>query len=58
MTGSLFKGGSRKVPTENGHIGPAPKIKQRKVLAIRDFTLGCGRVAAPITRPSEQAPSD
>ncbi|XP_039036629.1 histone-lysine N-methyltransferase, H3 lysine-9 specific SUVH6-like [Hibiscus syriacus] len=44
-----------RVPTENGHIAPAPMFKKRNVSAVRDFPPGCGRLAAKITKPSEQA---
>ncbi|KAK6275044.1 hypothetical protein POUND7_004753 [Theobroma cacao] len=44
-----------RVSTENGHFAPAPKYKQRKVSVVRNFPPGCGRLAAPIDRPSEQA---
>ncbi|KAH1106682.1 hypothetical protein J1N35_010450 [Gossypium stocksii] len=49
---------SGRVPTENRLVAPAPKFKQCKVSAFRDFLLGCSRVAAPITRLSEQATID
>ncbi|TYI70152.1 hypothetical protein E1A91_D08G201900v1 [Gossypium mustelinum] len=52
---SHSEGRSGRVPTEKGHVAPAPRFKQRKVSAVRDFPPGCGRVAAPITRPSDQA---
>ncbi|KAH1107065.1 hypothetical protein J1N35_010833, partial [Gossypium stocksii] len=55
---SLSEGSSGMVPTKNGHVAPAPKFKQRKVSAVRDFPPGYGRVAAPITRPNEQATND
>ncbi|PPD93757.1 hypothetical protein GOBAR_DD09307 [Gossypium barbadense] len=42
------------VLVENGHVAPAPKYKQRKVSVVRDFPLGCGRVAAPILGSSAQ----
>ncbi|XVE65171.1 hypothetical protein DITRI_Ditri07aG0159700 [Diplodiscus trichospermus] len=54
-TGSHSEGRLGRVPAENGHFGAAPKYKQRKVSAVRDFPPGCGRLAAPITRPSERA---
>ncbi|KAH1039700.1 hypothetical protein J1N35_041443 [Gossypium stocksii] len=44
-----------RVPTENGLVAPTPRFKQREVSVVRDFLSGCGSVAAPITRPSEQA---
>ncbi|KAH1039416.1 hypothetical protein J1N35_041159, partial [Gossypium stocksii] len=43
------------VPAKNGHVAPTPKFKQRKVSAVQDFPPWYDRVAAPITRPSEQA---
>ncbi|KAE8727740.1 Histone-lysine N-methyltransferase, H3 lysine-9 specific SUVH5 [Hibiscus syriacus] len=43
-----------RVPSENGHIAPAPMFKKRNVSAVRDFPPGCGRLAAQITKPSEQ----
>ncbi|OMO73766.1 hypothetical protein COLO4_26875 [Corchorus olitorius] len=52
---SLSEGLLGKVPAENGHIAPTPKYKQRRVSAIRDYPPGCGRLAAPVTTPSEQA---
>ncbi|KAH1091777.1 hypothetical protein J1N35_019034 [Gossypium stocksii] len=52
---SHAEGSSRGVPTENGLVAPALRFRQCKVSAIRDFSLGCSRVAAPITGPSEQA---
>ncbi|KAH1031383.1 hypothetical protein J1N35_043557, partial [Gossypium stocksii] len=55
---SHSKGKSGGVATENGHLAPTPKFKHRKVSAVRDFLPGCGKVAAPITRPSEQATND
>ncbi|KAH1122186.1 hypothetical protein J1N35_005346, partial [Gossypium stocksii] len=55
---SHSKGKSGGVPVENGHVAPTPKFKQRKVSAVRDFPPWCARVAAPITRPSEQATND
>ncbi|KAH1082844.1 hypothetical protein J1N35_022605, partial [Gossypium stocksii] len=55
---SHAEGSSGGVPTENGLVAPAPKFKQRKVSAIRDFPLACDKVAAPITRLSEQATID
>ncbi|KAH1032165.1 hypothetical protein J1N35_044339 [Gossypium stocksii] len=55
---SYSEGGSGRVPTENGLVAPAPRFKQCKVSAVRDFPPGCGWVAAPITRLSEQATID
>ncbi|KAH1055817.1 hypothetical protein J1N35_033882 [Gossypium stocksii] len=55
---SHTEGSSGGLPTENGLVAPAPKCKQRKVSVVRDFVPGCGRVAAPITRPSEHATID
>ncbi|KAH1056251.1 hypothetical protein J1N35_034316, partial [Gossypium stocksii] len=55
---SHSEGRSRRVPTKNGLVAPTPRFKQRKVSAVRDFPPGCSRVAAPITRPSEQATID
>ncbi|PPS04339.1 hypothetical protein GOBAR_AA16323 [Gossypium barbadense] len=55
---SHSEGYSGRVPAVNRHIAPTPKFKQRKVSAIQFFLLGCGRVAAPIARPSEQATID
>ncbi|XWS38648.1 hypothetical protein CRYUN_Cryun19dG0148800 [Craigia yunnanensis] len=54
-SGSHSEGRFGRVPTENGHFGPAPKYRQPKVSAVRDFPPGCGRLAASITRPSEKA---
>ncbi|XP_021291532.1 histone-lysine N-methyltransferase, H3 lysine-9 specific SUVH6 [Herrania umbratica] len=54
-SGSHSEGRLGRVSTENGHFASAPKYKQRKVSAVRDFPPGCGRLAAPINRPSEQA---
>ncbi|KAH1082084.1 hypothetical protein J1N35_021845 [Gossypium stocksii] len=50
--------GLGKVPTGDGLVALATKFKQRKVSAVRDFLQGCGRVAAQITGPSEQATID
>ncbi|KAH1129663.1 hypothetical protein J1N35_001041 [Gossypium stocksii] len=58
MSDSHSEGGLGRVPAENGHIGLVPKFKQCKVSTVRDFSLGCSRMVAPITRPSEQATSD
>ncbi|KAH1073128.1 hypothetical protein J1N35_025456 [Gossypium stocksii] len=55
---SHSKGKSGGVPAQNRHVAPTPKFKKRKVSAVRDFLPGYGRVAAPITRPSEQATND
>ncbi|KAH1055818.1 hypothetical protein J1N35_033883 [Gossypium stocksii] len=55
---SHTEGSSGGVPTENGLVNSALKLKQHKVSAIRDFLQECGRVAAPITRPSEHATID
>ncbi|XP_022737173.1 histone-lysine N-methyltransferase, H3 lysine-9 specific SUVH6-like [Durio zibethinus] len=54
-SGSHSEGRVGRMATENGHFAPVPKYKQRKVCAVRDFPPGCGRLAAPITIPSEQA---
>ncbi|XP_022758092.1 histone-lysine N-methyltransferase, H3 lysine-9 specific SUVH6-like isoform X2 [Durio zibethinus] len=54
-SGSHSEGRLGRVPNENGNFDPASKYKQRKVSAVRDFPSGCGRLAAPITRPCEQA---
>ncbi|KAH1114439.1 hypothetical protein J1N35_007817, partial [Gossypium stocksii] len=35
------------VPAENKLIAPSPKFKWRRVLVVRDFPLGCGRMATP-----------
>ncbi|KAH1114445.1 hypothetical protein J1N35_007823 [Gossypium stocksii] len=35
-----------KVPAEFKHVATTLKFKRRKVLAIRDFSPGCGRVTA------------
>ncbi|XVF52531.1 hypothetical protein PTKIN_Ptkin05aG0025900 [Pterospermum kingtungense] len=48
-SGSHSDGRLGRVPTENGYFGPAPKYKERKVSAVRDFPPGCGRFAT-ITR--------
>ncbi|KAH1114441.1 hypothetical protein J1N35_007819 [Gossypium stocksii] len=45
-------------PTGNGLMAPTPRFKQCKVSIVRDFLPGCDRVAASITRPSEQAKID
>ncbi|KAH1073308.1 hypothetical protein J1N35_025636, partial [Gossypium stocksii] len=59
VAGSTHSGGrSGSMPTENGLVAPALKFKQRKVSTIRDFLSRCGKVAAPIIRPSEQATND
>ncbi|KAH1056347.1 hypothetical protein J1N35_034412 [Gossypium stocksii] len=50
--------GSRRVPTGDRLVAPAPRFKLRKVLVVRDFPLGCGREATPVTRPNEQATND
>ncbi|KAH1031580.1 hypothetical protein J1N35_043754 [Gossypium stocksii] len=50
--------GSGRVPTETGLVAPTPRYKQCKVLAVRDFLPGYSKVAASITRPSEQATID
>ncbi|PPD93342.1 hypothetical protein GOBAR_DD09732 [Gossypium barbadense] len=47
-------GGSGMVPAEIGHVAPATKFKQHKVSAVRDFPLGCGKVATPISGSSGQ----
>ncbi|KAH1046653.1 hypothetical protein J1N35_037437 [Gossypium stocksii] len=52
---SHFEGRSGRVPTGNGLLAFVPRFKQQNVSAVRDFPPGCGRVAAPITRPNEQA---
>ncbi|KAH1031279.1 hypothetical protein J1N35_043453, partial [Gossypium stocksii] len=39
--------GSGRVPTGNGLVVTVPRFKKRKVLAVRDFPPGCGRVAEP-----------
>ncbi|KAH1082915.1 hypothetical protein J1N35_022676 [Gossypium stocksii] len=53
----MSEGFSRKamtmVPAGNGLIVPAPKFKQRKMSAIRDFPPGCGRITALSSRSSE-----
>ncbi|KAH1097136.1 hypothetical protein J1N35_014057 [Gossypium stocksii] len=41
------------VSAGNGLVVSAPKFKQRKVSATRDFLPGCGRVTAPSSRSSE-----
>ncbi|KAH1073305.1 hypothetical protein J1N35_025633, partial [Gossypium stocksii] len=46
---SHSKGRSGRVPTKNRLVAPAPRFKQRKVSAVRDFLPGCDRVAVPIT---------
>ncbi|KAH1073054.1 hypothetical protein J1N35_025382, partial [Gossypium stocksii] len=53
-----IEGESRRVPTRDGLVAPAPRFKQRKVSTILNFLPGCGSVATPITRPSEQATID
>ncbi|KAH1107546.1 hypothetical protein J1N35_011314 [Gossypium stocksii] len=58
VSSSHSEGGSRRVLAENRHVGLAPIFKQRTVPAIWDFLLGCGKMAAPITRPSEKATID
>ncbi|KAH1107485.1 hypothetical protein J1N35_011253 [Gossypium stocksii] len=55
---SHSEGRSGRVPTGNGLVAPAPRFKPRKVPVVRDFPPGCGRVAAPITKPNEQATND
>ncbi|KAH1031534.1 hypothetical protein J1N35_043708 [Gossypium stocksii] len=45
------EGSSGGVPTMNGLVAPTLRFKQCKVSVVRDFSPGCGRVAAPITRP-------
>ncbi|KAH1114211.1 hypothetical protein J1N35_007589 [Gossypium stocksii] len=45
-------GGFGRVPIGNRLVILAPKFKQRKVLAIRDFLPRCGRVTAPSSRSS------
>ncbi|KAE8678634.1 Histone-lysine N-methyltransferase, H3 lysine-9 specific SUVH6 [Hibiscus syriacus] len=54
-SGGNSEGRLGRVATENGHVAPAPMFKQRKVSAVRDFPPGCGRLAALITKPCEQA---
>ncbi|XVF13478.1 hypothetical protein REPUB_Repub08aG0211200 [Reevesia pubescens] len=51
---SHSEGRLERVTTENGHFAPASQYKQRKVSAVRDFPPGCGRLAAPITKATEQ----
>ncbi|KAK5811781.1 hypothetical protein PVK06_027153 [Gossypium arboreum] len=36
-----------RVPAEIKRVASTPRFKWRKVSAVRDFSLGCGRVAAP-----------
>ncbi|KAH1107800.1 hypothetical protein J1N35_011568, partial [Gossypium stocksii] len=55
---SQSKGGSGKVPTGSGLVVPGLKFKQRKVSAVWDFLLGCGRVTAPNSRSSKQIAID
>ncbi|KAH1098201.1 hypothetical protein J1N35_015122 [Gossypium stocksii] len=50
--------GSRRVPTGDRLIDLTLSFKLRKVSMIRDFPLGCDRVAGPVTRPNEQATND
>ncbi|KAH1122548.1 hypothetical protein J1N35_005708 [Gossypium stocksii] len=47
-----------RVPIGNGHVAPALKFKQHKMSTVLDFPPKCGRVAAPIIRPSDQAAID
>ncbi|KAH1114405.1 hypothetical protein J1N35_007783 [Gossypium stocksii] len=42
------------MPAKNELIAPAPKFKQRKVSAVRDFPPRCSRVAAPNFGSSKQ----
>ncbi|KAH1082774.1 hypothetical protein J1N35_022535 [Gossypium stocksii] len=46
------------MPAENELVAPAPKFKRRRVSAVRDFPLGCGRVAAPNFGSSKQITVD
>ncbi|KAH1107846.1 hypothetical protein J1N35_011614 [Gossypium stocksii] len=42
-----------KVPSKFERVASAPKFKQRKVSAIRDFPPGCDRIIVPNSRSSE-----
>ncbi|KAH1097955.1 hypothetical protein J1N35_014876 [Gossypium stocksii] len=46
------------VSTENKLVALTPKFKQRRVLAVRNFPLGYGRVAAPNSESSKQITVD
>ncbi|KAH1107670.1 hypothetical protein J1N35_011438 [Gossypium stocksii] len=43
---NLIEGGQGKVSTGSALAVPTPKFKRRSVLAVRDFSLGCGRAIA------------
>ncbi|KAH1097886.1 hypothetical protein J1N35_014807 [Gossypium stocksii] len=51
---SCSEEGLGRVPTGDRLVAPTPRFKLHKVSAVWDFSPGCGRVAAPVTRPNEQ----
>ncbi|KAH1129362.1 hypothetical protein J1N35_000740, partial [Gossypium stocksii] len=46
------------VPVENELVTPALKFKHHRVLVVRDFPLGCGRVTVPNSGSSKQITVD